>query len=91
MSLVRFLLYSNQFEVEALIDGDHQPQVLECKRDDLGSGNLELLRELADRHELINTDRLTFLLDRSATLRLDLFTRHGVITTGRTFPSCTTA
>src|SRR4029077_13594902 len=49
-------------EVEALIDGDHQPEVLEREPDDLDCRGLQDLRELADGDELVDTNCLLLAL-----------------------------
>ena len=51
-------------EVESLVDGDHQPEVLERERDDLRRRDLQRLRELADADELVDADGLLLALDR---------------------------
>ena len=59
-------------EVQALIDGDHQPQVLEREPDDLDRGNLENLRQLADGDELVHVNGLLLALGLGLLLRGDL-------------------
>ena len=50
-------------EVEALIDGDHQAEILEREADDLRRRDLQDLRELADGDELVDADELLLALD----------------------------
>src|SRR5205814_2068195 len=70
-------------EVEALVDGDHQPEVLEGKADDLDGGHLEDLRQLADGDELIDADRFLLALDFSLTLSGELLAVASVLGTAR--------
>ena len=60
-------------EIEALVDGDHQPEILERKADDFRRRYLQDLRELADRDELVDTDELLLALDFSNAHRLGFF------------------
>ena len=62
-------------EVEALVDRDHQSEVLERERDDLGRGDLQDLRELADRDEFVDADGLPLALGLGGARRLELFAR----------------
>ena len=62
-------------EVEALIDGDHQAEILERERDDLRGRHLEDVGELAHRDELVDADELLLDLGRGGAHRLDLFAR----------------
>ena len=59
-------------EIEPLVDGDHHAEVLERERDDLGRGDLQDLRELADRDEFVDVNGfpLTLGLRRSCGLHL---------------------
>ena len=43
-------------EVEPLIDGDHEAEVLERGADDLGGGHVHQLRQLGDREELVHAN-----------------------------------
>src|SRR5207249_3441624 len=61
-------------EVESLVDGDHQPHLLEGERDDLRGWRLQDLRELADRDELIDADGLAFALGLGGAGGLDILT-----------------
>ena len=60
-------------EVESLVDGDHQSKVLECKCNDLRRADLEDLRELTDRNELVDANGFLFALCCCGALCLDLF------------------
>ena len=62
-------------EVEALIDGDHQAEVLERERDDLCGRHLEDVGEFADRDELVDADELLLDLGRGGAHRFDFFAR----------------
>ena len=62
-------------EVEALIDRDHQPEILERERDDLGRRHLEDLRQLADGDELVDADRLPLALGLGGARRLEVLAR----------------
>ena len=53
-------------EIEPLVDRDHQAEVLECEPDDLDSGDLEDLRELVDRDELVDANGLLLTASTSA-------------------------
>src|SRR6185369_15029816 len=56
---------SNQLdlvEVETLVDGDHQAEVLERETDDLNGRSLENLSQLVDGDEFVDSYRLLFAL-----------------------------
>ena len=67
-------------EVKTLVDGDHQPKVLESERDNLCRGNFQLLRQLADGDELVDTHGFPLFLYRGAPLCLDVLTRDRFFT-----------
>jgi hypothetical protein len=60
-------------EVKALIDGDHQAEILERESDDLDGLHLEDLGQLVDGDELVDAHRLLFALDLGLTLGGHLF------------------
>ena len=59
-------------EVEALVDRDHQPEVLEGEPDDLGGRTFRICGELGHRDELVDADERLLALDLGRALRLDL-------------------
>ena len=62
-------------EVEALIDRDHQPEILERERHDLRGRHLQDLGQLAHGDELVDADELLLDLGRGGAHRLDFFAR----------------
>ncbi len=57
-------------EVEALVDGHHQPEVLEGEGDDLARRDLEDVGQLGDGDELVDADGLLLALRLLAAHRL---------------------
>jgi hypothetical protein len=79
-------LAGNEFdlvEVEALVDGDHQPQRLEGKAHDLRGGDAENLREFGDRDELVHAHGLALTLSGRLALLLRLGAHFGAKATTR--------
>src|SRR5712691_9077707 len=70
-------------EVEPLIDGDHQPEVLEREPDDLYGRGLQDLRELADGDELVDTNRLLLALHLGGLLGGKLLTIAAILGAAR--------
>ena len=66
-------------EVETLVDGDHQPEMLECEADDFCRGYLQDLREFRDRDEFIDAHSCALTLGGCRAERLELFARCGII------------
>jgi hypothetical protein len=62
-------------EVKTLVDGHHEAEILERERDDLGRGNFQNLRKLADGDELIDVNSLPFALGFGGPRRLEIFAR----------------
>src|SRR6476620_2666185 len=68
-------LTSDQFdlvEIETLVDGDHQAEVLESESNDLRCRHFENAGQLADRDEFVDVTGFLFALDCCDALRLHL-------------------
>src|SRR5579884_3106538 len=70
-------------EVEALVDGHHQSEILEGEGHDLGGRHLENLRELADGDELVDANGLPLALRLGGASSLELLARAAPEVAGR--------
>src|SRR2546423_15326030 len=68
-------------EVEALVDGDHEAEILEREADDLRGRDLQDLRELTDSDELVDADQLLLTLDLRRTHRLGFLSDASTVDT----------
>ena len=71
-------------EVETLVDGDHQPEILEREGDDLGRGDLQNLRKLADGDEFVDANGLPLALGLGGACGLELLARAAAEVAGTT-------
>jgi hypothetical protein len=69
----------NLVEVEALVDGDHQPEMLEREADDFCRGDLQDLREFRDSDEFVDAHSGALTFGGCRAERFELFTRRGIV------------
>ena len=74
-------------EIKPLVDGDHQPEVLESETDDLYCRHLEDLRELAHGDELVHMYGFLLALGLGLSLRGELLTISAILGATRSAPT----
>src|SRR5690606_307418 len=73
-------------EVQPLVDGDHEAEVLERARDDLGRAAADQLGELGDRQEFVDPDRPRLLCGATLALGLPLQAARRLVPAVATLP-----